>query len=223
MPEVQGQEVTLENVKSVLADCAANQGDDYSPPSHSWGYSAGSVFLNEVRGTPLYVAAQAAFAQFMRDGSVQQAQFAASLSDPALIPGDAWFAGLARADLDEDTKRSLRFGLGMAVGRGGVPYEERMRAVVGRPGWSSFMSAYALHDHDWFIAHLHEMLPAGRKAAEELIFAIRDMNRAEAIEFQKELVDGAGELDEQARDVLVKELERKLVADEFTKGTKVRW
>lgn len=223
MSEVQGQEVTTENLSSVLADCAANQGDDYSPPSHSWGFSAAAVFLREVSGTPLYAAAQGVLAQFMTDGSVSQAQFAASLADPASIPGKAWLAGLARADLDDDTKRDLRAGLGRAVGRGQVPYEERMRAVVGRPGWSSFLSAYALYDHDWFMAHLHELLPAGAKAAEELLFAVAHMNRAEAAKFQKELLDGEGEVDEQARKALVDEVERKLTADEFAPGKTTRW
>lgn len=218
-------EVTLDNVESVLSWCARNQGDDFAPPSQSWGFSAAAHFLNEVKDSPLYVAAQEAFTRFLREGGEHEARFAASLSNPAFVPADAWSAALKRNDIDEDSKHAMRFSFGMGVQQNRAAYDPRMRDVVGRPGWQSFVGAFAYWDHAWLLDNLAPVLQAGYDSpAATLMYGVRRMNRTEALRFRRELTGRRDQLGDALLDPLLEFIDKMLADDEFQAGDgSIRW
>jgi hypothetical protein len=224
MPQVLGTEATRENLYELLSLCAANQPGDHVPDSHAWGFTAASNLLHEAKGSDLYAAAQQVFGEFLKHDTEERARLATSLADPAVLPADAWSVALRRADLSESVKADLRFGLGMAVAAGQVPYDVKLRIVVGRPGWESFRVAFALHDHAWFLEHAVEVLGTGREALANVMPLLRALDQAEATELQRELLAHHALWQDDTAEVLAHQIEDMLAADRFAKRDgALRW
>lgn len=225
MPSIQGSEVTFDNIESMLSRCASNQGGEFRPASESWGLAAAGLFLNEIKESALYVAAQDALAGFLLSGNEDQTRFAASVANPTFVSVETWTAALAREDLDDATREEMRFSLSMAARRSRGAYGSWMRQFVGQSSWDWFMAAYNFWDHDWFMANLPILLAAAdMRPLATFSFSHQHMNRAEALRYRGELAGRREQLGNEFLDPLLAQIDTMLAEDRYLPGDgAIRW